>query len=167
MAVFPCPLLLKDYGFDPFRPSMGWSHRAMAECWLHLGTPAGSCYSWCPETAARCQPARSRKSLRDSVAAAFTGIMENYKTHLAPGFTLNDLDPAPANVAVFWGLLGPGGFNSLYQMSFQQWNCFSLCGLRTSWTPPVPGDLLFPPEHHQASSRRVADFALPLFTVLM
>ena len=54
--------------------------------------------------------------------------MENHNTHLAPGFTLNDLDPAPANVAIFWGLLGPGGFNSLYQMSFQQWNRF--CGQR-------------------------------------
>ena len=39
--------------------------------------------------------------------------MENRNTHLTPGFTLNNLAPAPANVAAFWGLLGPGGFNSL------------------------------------------------------
>ena len=61
--------------------------------------------------------------------------MENHNTHRAPGFTLKDLVSAPANVAVFWGLLGPGGFNSLYQMSFQQWNCFSPCGPRTSRIP--------------------------------
>ena len=73
-----------------------------------------------------------RKSSRDSVAA---GIMENHNTPLVPGFTLNDLVPAPVNVAAFWGLPGPGGFNSLYQMSFQQWIRFSPRGLRTSWTP--------------------------------
>ena len=39
--------------------------------------------------------------------------METHDTHLAPAFTLNDLVPAPANVAVFWGLLRPGGLNSL------------------------------------------------------
>ena len=58
VAVFLSPLLLKDYGFDPFRPSMGWSHRAMAECQLHPGTLAGPCCCcWYPETVARCQPA--------------------------------------------------------------------------------------------------------------
>ena len=30
-AVFPGPLLPKDCGFDLFRPSVGGSHRAMAE----------------------------------------------------------------------------------------------------------------------------------------
>ena len=30
-AVFPGPLLLKDRGFDLFRPSVGGSHRAMAK----------------------------------------------------------------------------------------------------------------------------------------
>ena len=34
--------------------------------------------------------------------------MENHNTHLEPGFTLNNLVPAPANVAVLWDLLGPG-----------------------------------------------------------
>ena len=70
--------------------------------------------------------------------------MENRNTHLAPGFTLNDLAPAPANVAVFWGLLGPGGFNSLHQMCFQQWSRFSLCGLRTSRTPLCSCGLALP-----------------------
>ncbi|VFV17899.1 Hypothetical predicted protein [Lynx pardinus] len=62
-------------------------------------------------------------------------IIENHNTHLAPGFTVNDLVPAPANVGVLWGLLGPGGFNSLYQMSLQQWNRFFPCGMRASRTP--------------------------------
>ena len=35
--------------------------------------------------------------------------MENHNTRLAPGFTLNDLVLATVNVAVLWGLLGPGG----------------------------------------------------------
>ena len=30
-AVFPSPLLPKDCGFDPLRPSAGGSHRAMAK----------------------------------------------------------------------------------------------------------------------------------------
>ena len=34
--------------------------------------------------------------------------MENHNTRVAPGLTLNDLVPAPANVAILWGLLGPG-----------------------------------------------------------
>ena len=73
-----------------------------------------------------------------------SGYMENCNTHLAPGFTLNNLAPAPANVAAFQGLLGPGVFNSLYQMSFQQLNCFSLCDPRTSQTPLCSWGFTFP-----------------------
>ena len=76
-----------------------------------------------------------QKKFARQCSSSISGIMENHNTHLASGCTLNNLVPAPANVAAFRGLLGPGGFNSLYQMSFQQWNCFSPCGLRTSWTP--------------------------------
>ena len=82
-------------------------------------------------------------------SSSVSSIMENHNTHLAPGFTLNDLAPALANVATFWGLLGPGGFNSLYQMPFQQWNRFSPCGPRTSWTPLCAWGFTFPPEHLQ------------------
>ena len=77
----------------------------------------------------------SQKMFAGQCSSSVSGIMENHNTHLAPGFTLKDLVPAPVNMAIFWGLLGPGGFNSLYQMSFQQWNCFSPCVLRTSQTP--------------------------------
>ena len=57
--------------------------------------------------------------------------------------------------------------HSLYQVSFQQWNRFSPCGLRTSRIHSPPGDSPFPPEHRQVGSCGVAAFALPLFTVLM
>ena len=93
--------------------------------------------------------------------------MENHNTHLALGFTFNDLIPGPANVAVFWGLLGPGDFNSLHQMSFQQWNHFFPCGQRTSQTPLCSWGFAVPTRHRQVSSCGVAAFALPLFTVLM
>ena len=75
------------------------------------------------------------KKFTRQCSISISGIVENCNTHLAPGFTLNDLVPVPANVAILWGLLRPGGFNDLYQMSFQQWNRFSPCGLRTSQTP--------------------------------
>ena len=103
------------------------------ECRLHPGMPTGPCCCRCPEIAARCQPAPEKIARQCSLSVS--GTMENCNTHLAPGFTLNDLAPAPANVATFQGLLGPGGFDSLYQMSFQQWNRFSPCGPRTSRTP--------------------------------
>ncbi|XP_060467300.2 uncharacterized protein LOC132664511 [Panthera onca] len=84
-AVFPGPLFRKDCVFDPFCPSVGGSHRlmaerAMAECRLHPGTPAGPCCCWCPETVARCQPA-PEKNLRDGVAAAFQGLWK-ITTHI-------------------------------------------------------------------------------------
>ena len=63
-----------------------------------------------------------QKNFVRQCSSSFSGIMENHNTHLAPDFTLKDLVPSPANVAVLWGLLGPSGFNSFYQMSFQQWN---------------------------------------------
>ena len=70
--------------------------------------------------------------------------MGNHNTHLSPGYTLNDIFPSPVNVAIFLGLVGPGAFNSLYQMSFQQWNRFSPCGPRTSWTPLCSCGLALP-----------------------
>ena len=58
------------------------------------------------------------KKLTRQCSSSVSGIMENHNTHLAPGFTLNNVAPAPANVAAFQGLVGPSGFNRLYQMSF-------------------------------------------------
>ena len=113
-------------------------------------------------------PPPSPTKIARQCSLSVSGTMENRNTHLAPGFILNDLVPAPANVTVFWGLLGPGGFNRLYQTSFQQWNHFSRCGPREPPGPhSVPEDSPFPPEHHQVGSCGVAAFELPLFTVLM
>ena len=63
----------------------------------------------------RLQPGASptQKKFARQCSLSVSGTMENCNPHL----------------------LGPGGFNSLSQMSFQQWNCFSPCGLRTSQTP--------------------------------
>ena len=106
---------------------------AMNECQLHPRTLAGPCCCRCPETTARCLP--TPEKFARLCNSSVSGIMENHSTHLAPGITLNDLVPAPVNVGIFWGLLGPRGLNSLYQMPFQQWNRFSPCGLRPSRTP--------------------------------
>ncbi|VFV46711.1 Hypothetical predicted protein, partial [Lynx pardinus] len=85
-----------------------------------------------------------QKKIARQCSLSVSGTMENRNTYLAPDFTLNNVAPAPANVAAFRGLLGPGGFNSLYQMSFQQWNRFSLCGPRTSRTPLCSWGFTFP-----------------------
>ena len=145
--------------------SAGGSHREMASCLPHPGTFMGLCCCRCPETTAGGQPAQ--KNFMRFCSRRISGIMKNHDTHLAPGFILNDLVPAPANVTVFWGLLGPGGFNRLYQTSFQQWNHFSRCGPREPPGPhSVPGDSPFPPDHRQVWSCGVAD-CTPLFAVLM
>ena len=93
--------------------------------------------------------------------------MENHNTHLAPGFTLNDLVPAPANVAILWGLLGPGCLTAPTK-------CPSSSGAtspRVAQEPPrphsVPGSFPFPLEHFPVLSCGVAGSVLPLFTVLM
>ena len=86
----------------------------------------------------------SQRKFTRQCSSSVSGIMENHNTRLAPGFTLNDLVPAPGNMAVLQGLLGPGGFNSLYQMSFQQWNHYSPCGPRNSRTPPCSWGFALP-----------------------
>ena len=49
----------------------------------------------------------SQKKFTTSCSSTVSGIMENHNTHLAPGFTRNNLVSAPVNVIVFWGPLGP------------------------------------------------------------
>ena len=102
------------------------------------------------------------KKIERQCNISIPGIMENCNTHLAPGFTLNDLVPVPANVAIFWGLLGPCGFNSLYQMSFQQRNCFSLCGLRASRTPFCSWRFTFPTRNLPGVELRSCSLCAPL-----
>ena len=107
-----------------------------------------------------------QKKFMRQCSSSISGIMENHNTHLAPGFTLNDLAPAPANVAAFQGLLGPGGFNSLYKMSFHQWNRFSPCGPSTSWTPLCSWGFALPTRAPPGIELQSCSLEL-LFTVLM
>ena len=111
-----------------------------------------------------------QKKLVQSYSSRISGIMKNHNTYLAPGLLLNVLVPAPANVVIFQGLLGslpvrrPHHF---YQMSSQQGNHHSPCGLRTLGTLrtllSAPWDSPFPPEHCQVLSYGVSDSVLPLF----
>ena len=65
-----------------------------------------------------------QKMFTGSYSSSISGIMENFNKHLAPGFMLKDLVPAPANVVILWGLLlplhvcvcggGAGGAHTLY-----------------------------------------------------
>nr|XP_060470478.1 E3 ubiquitin-protein ligase parkin isoform X1 [Panthera onca] len=75
-----------------------------------------------------------QKKFARRCSSSVSGIVGNHNAYLAPGFTLEDLVPAAAKVAVFRGLLELG-FNGLYQMSFQQWDRFYPCGPSTSRTP--------------------------------
>ena len=137
------------------------------EQWLNV-----SCTQEClldPDvvSAPRLRPGASLppKKIARQCSISVSGTMENCNTHLAPGFTLNNVAPAPENVAAFWSLLGPGGFNSLYQMSSQQWNRFSHVAREPPRPHCLPGDSPFPSEHRQVLSCGVIAFALPLFIV--
>ena len=121
MAVFWGLLLPKDCGFDALRPL--WE--GLTEQWLHKQWLNVGCTQECPldpavAGAPNLQPgaSSSQQMFTRQCISSVSGIMENHNTHLAPGFTLNNVAPAPANVAAFQGLVGPSGFNRLYQMSF-------------------------------------------------
>ncbi|XP_044910968.1 uncharacterized protein LOC123384650 isoform X2 [Felis catus] len=90
-----------------------------------------------------------QKKLARQSSSSVSGMVENGNTRLAPGFTLHDLVPAPANVAAFRGLPGPGGFNSLHQMSFRQRSRLSPVARAPPGPRSVPGDSPFPPEPRQ------------------
>ncbi|XP_053057261.1 uncharacterized protein LOC128311327 isoform X2 [Acinonyx jubatus] len=93
-----------------------------------------------------------QKKLARQSSSSVSGMVENRHTRLAPGFTLHDLVPAPANVAAFRGLPGPGGFHSLHQMSFRQRNRLSSCGPSTSRTPLCSWGFALPTRAPPASS---------------
>ena len=125
-------------------PNVGYTHE-------HLLDPAVA-------GALRLRPGASLppQKIARQCSLSISGIMENCNTHLAPGFTLNNLAPGPANVAASRGLLGSSGFNSLYQMSFQQWN--------PVWPKNLPDPTLFLGIHlsHQSTARYRAAELQPL-----
>ena len=114
-------------------------------------------------------PVHPRKSSRDSVAAAFQGLWK-ITTHIwhpaSPLTTLFRHQRMWPFSGVYWAQVA----SSLYQISFQQWNHFSLCGPRTSRTPLCSWGFTFPtraPPGMELWSHSLLTFALPLFTVLM
>ena len=145
----------------------------LTERWPNEQWPNVGCAQECPldpvAGALRMEPGASpsQKKFAGQCSSSVSGMMENHNTHLTPGFTLHDLVPAPVNVASFRGLLGPGGFNSLHQMSLRQWNGFSPCGPRTSRTPLCSWGFALPTRAPPGRELRVAAFALPLFIVFV
>ena len=105
-AVFSSPLLLRDCCFDPFRPSA----EGVTEQWPNASHTQESSWDRAAAEAQQLWPGASlpQKKFVRYCSSSVSGIMENHNTHLAPGFALYDLVPASANVAVLWGLLGPG-----------------------------------------------------------
>ena len=90
--------------------------------------------------------------------------MENHNTHLALGFTLNDLIPAPANVAVLWGLLGPGGLTASTKCPSSSGTTSPVLALEPPGPHSAPGDLPFLPEHHQVLRCGVSDCTPPFYS---
>ena len=112
-------------------------------------------------------PAHPRKSLKDSVAAAFQELWKT-TTHIwhqaSPLRTLSQHQRMWLFSEVCWDQV----------TSTVSTECPSSSGTafpHVAQEPPgphsAPGDSPFPPEHRQVSSCRVADSALLLFTVLM
>ena len=134
------------------------------EQWPNVGCTQEHLLDPAAARALRLQPGASppQKKFTRQCSSSVSGIMENQKPHLAPGFTLNNLAPVPANVAAFQGLLGPGGFNSLYQMSFQQWNRFFPCGLRTSQIPLCSWGFALPTRAPPGMELRSCSLCAPL-----
>ena len=159
-AVFPGPLLRKDCGFT----RSASLREGLTEQWLNVGCAQVHLLDPAVTGAQRLWPGASLspKKITGQCSLRVSGTMENHNTHLAPGFTLSNLPPAPVNVAAFPGLLGLGGFNSLYQMSFQQWNRFSLCGPRTSRTPLCSWGFTFPTRAPPGMELRSCSLCTPL-----
>ena len=127
------------------------------------------CSCLCPQIVAVCSP--PQKKFMRSCSNSVSCIMLNHNIHLVPGFSINVLVPAPANVVVLQGPLGPlpGGWpHSLYQMSSHQGNCLSLCGPKAPWTSfSAPGDLLFHQSTSKYSSAEFQTLCSPGYRALM
>ena len=105
VAVFPDPLLLRDYGFDLLCPST----EGLTEQWPCAGRTQECLRVCAAANVQRLWPGASlpQKKFARQCSSSVSGIMENHNAHLASGFTHNDLVPAPANVVVLLGPLGP------------------------------------------------------------
>ena len=109
----------------------------LTEQWLGARPYPGTFQDHRADVAQRLKPGVSppQKKIMQLCSSSVSGIVENHNIHLAPAFPLNIFVQVPVNMVVLWGPLGPlamGRPHSLYQVSFQQWNHLSPCGLRTS-----------------------------------
>ena len=80
------------------------------EQWLNVGCTQERLLDPAAASALRLRPGAipPQKKFARQCSSSVSGIMENHNTHLALGFTLNNLVPAAVNVAILWVLLGPG-----------------------------------------------------------
>ena len=134
-----------------------------------LAAPRNARWTLLPPVPRDCSqvPACTRKGFQNSVAAAFQGLWK-ITTHIwhqaSPLMTLSQHQRMWPPSRVCWNQVA----------STVSTKCPSSSGTafpRVAREPPglhsAPGDSPFPPEHRQVSSCGVADFELPLFTVLM
>ena len=109
MTVFPDSSLLRNCGSDPFCPSAGGSHRAVAGSNGRVpATPRhvwGTMLLWIPR-ACGWAPAHPRKSARDRVAAAFQGL---WKSQHTSGFTPQRSSSSTSECGCSPGSSGTGG----------------------------------------------------------
>ena len=125
-VVFPDPLLLRVCGFDP----LSFPRESLTEQWPGANHTQERSWDRAAADAQRLRPGASppQKKFTQSYSGSISRIMQNHNTILAPGFTLDNLVPALANMVVLRGLLVPlplWGPQRLYQMSSQQGNRLS------------------------------------------
>ena len=161
----PAPPLLTDCSFDPLGPSAD----SLTKQWPGAGHTQECLQDRAAANAQRLWPGASPppKKFTRQCSSSTSGIMENHNRHLAPGFTLNDLVPAPANVAILWGLLGPGGLTASAK-------CPSSSGTASPmWLEKLPDPTLLlgiHPSHQSTARYRAVEFQTlcsPVYRVLM
>ena len=108
-----------------------------------------------------------QKKFTQSCSSSISGIMEKQHTF---GARFHHEQPC-SSTSICGCSLGSAGtewLQSLYQMSFQQWNCFSPCGPRSSQTSLCSWGFTFPtrePPGIELQSFRLC--APPVYRVLM
>ena len=129
----------------------------LTEQWPGAGRTQECLWDCAATDAQRLWPGASppQKKFARQCSSSASGIMENHNTHLAPGFTHNELVPVAANVAILWGLLGPGGLTASTK-------CPSSSGTASPvWPENLPDPTLLLEIHpsHQSTSRyRASEF---------
>ena len=165
--MFPGPSLLRDCGFDPFCPSVGSCQRAMTSASFtqeHLWDCAAAVAQ-----RLRLGASPSQKKFTQLCSSSVSGIVENHNMHLAPGFTLKELVPAPANVECRCSLrsaetsgIGSGGHTDSTKCPPSRGTTSPRVARELPRPHSAPGNSPFPPEHCQVSSCGVSDSVLPL-----